>query len=311
MRHLKLRWLCSLLVVMGIGGLGLVSKNVSASPIREGYVPAVWFVTPAGAVVGNASYGSLNNVHLNRPIVDIASTTDGKGYWLVASDGGVFGFGDAQFYGSTGNIALNQPIVGMASTPDGAGYWLVAGDGGVFSFGDAHFYGSTGNIALNQPIVGMASTPDGGGYWLVAADGGVFGIGDAGFYGSAASLHPNKPITGVAPTADGKGYWLESGDGGVFTYGDAAFYGSAAGPGVAFSTIGSPMISPDGQGYWLATPQTAAACLRYGDVIPPGGSQSGSISCISGAGSPPSSNAPAIYVGAATAFYQRMPIPTS
>ena len=38
-----------------------------------------------------------------------------SGYWLVASDGGVFGFGDAAFSGSTGNLALNKPIVGMAA----------------------------------------------------------------------------------------------------------------------------------------------------------------------------------------------------
>ena len=38
-----------------------------------------------------------------------------QGYWLVASDGGIFSFGDASFYGSTGNIVLNKPIVGMAS----------------------------------------------------------------------------------------------------------------------------------------------------------------------------------------------------
>jgi hypothetical protein len=37
------------------------------------------------------------------------------GYWLVASDGGVFGFGDGTFYGSTGGIGLDRPIVGMAS----------------------------------------------------------------------------------------------------------------------------------------------------------------------------------------------------
>ncbi len=43
----------------------------------------------------------------------------GGGYWLVAADGGIFSFGDAQFYGSTGAIHLNQPIVGMAATPDG------------------------------------------------------------------------------------------------------------------------------------------------------------------------------------------------
>ena len=48
-----------------------------------------------------------------------------RGYWLVASDGGIFTFGDAAFYGSTGRMHLNKPIVGMAATPDGAG--LLAG----------------------------------------------------------------------------------------------------------------------------------------------------------------------------------------
>ena len=60
----------------------------------------------------------------------MAATADGGGYWLVASDGGIFAFGDAQFYGSTGSIHLNKPIVGMAATADGGGYWLVASDGG-------------------------------------------------------------------------------------------------------------------------------------------------------------------------------------
>ena len=27
----------------------------------------------------------------------------GGGYWLVASDGGIFAYGDVQFYGSTGS----------------------------------------------------------------------------------------------------------------------------------------------------------------------------------------------------------------
>ena len=74
----------------------------------------------------------------------MAATPDGKGYWLVASDGGIFTFGDAGFYGSTGNIVLNKPIVGMVPTHDGGGYWLVASDGGIFTFGDATFYGSLG-----------------------------------------------------------------------------------------------------------------------------------------------------------------------
>ncbi len=36
------------------------------------------------------------------------------GYWMVASDGGIFAFGHAGFFGSTGGTHLNQPIVGMA-----------------------------------------------------------------------------------------------------------------------------------------------------------------------------------------------------
>ena len=67
----------------------------------------------------------------------MAPTPDGNGYWLVASDGGIFTFGDARFLGSTGAIHLNAPIVGMAAIPDGKGYWLVASDGGIFTFGDA------------------------------------------------------------------------------------------------------------------------------------------------------------------------------
>jgi hypothetical protein len=35
-----------------------------------------------------------------RPIVGIASTPSGNGYWLVASDGGIFSYGDAHYFGS-------------------------------------------------------------------------------------------------------------------------------------------------------------------------------------------------------------------
>jgi len=44
----------------------------------------------------------------------MAPTPDGHGYWIAASDGGVFSFGDAGFNGSEGGVALNRPVVGMA-----------------------------------------------------------------------------------------------------------------------------------------------------------------------------------------------------
>ena len=168
----------------------------------------------------------------------------------MASDGGVFSFGDAGFHGSTGAMILNRPIVGMAATPDGGGYWLVASDGGVFSFGDAGFHGSTGAMILNRPIVGMAATPDGGGYWLVASDGGVFSFGDAGFHGSTGAMILNRPIVGMAATPDGGGYWLVASDGGVFSFGDAGFHGST-GAMILDRPIVGMAATPDGGGYWL------------------------------------------------------------
>jgi hypothetical protein len=42
----------------------------------------------------------MGGMHLNMPIVGMAATATGNGYWLVASDGGIFTFGDAHFHGS-------------------------------------------------------------------------------------------------------------------------------------------------------------------------------------------------------------------
>ena len=191
------------------------------------------------------------------------ASPDGLGYWLVASDGGIFNFGDAGFYGSHGGSPLNKPVVGMAATPDGKGYWLVASDGGIFTYGDAGFYGSHGGSPLNKPIVGMAATGDGGGYWLVASDGGIFNYGDASFFGSHGGSPLNKPIVGMAATPDSGGYWLVASDGGIFTYGDAGFYGSAGSIALNKPIVGMA-ATPDGGGYWLVA--SDGGIFTYGDA---------------------------------------------
>ncbi len=158
----------------------------------------------------------------------MAPTADGLGYWLVASDGGIFAFGDARFYGSTGALALNKPIVHMAATPDGGG--LLAG-----RVGRRHLRLRRRRLLrldrcagqLNRPIVGMDTTPDGQGYWLAASDGGIFAFGDAGFYGSTGGSTINAPVTGIQASPTGEGYWLVGQDGGIFAFGDAQYYGSA------------------------------------------------------------------------------------
>jgi hypothetical protein len=184
---------------------------------------------------------------------DVVATSTGNGYWQVASDGGVFSYGDAQFYGSVPGLGLHLTnIMGMARTPTNGGYWLVGTDGGVFAFGDAVFAGSLPGlrIAVNN-IVGMAPTRTGKGYWLVGSDGGVFAFGDAGFHGSMGGKPLNKPVVAMSPTLSGNGYWLAAQDGGIFAFGDAGFYGSMGG-----KPLNAPVTdmdaAPDGRGYWMA-----------------------------------------------------------
>ncbi len=194
---------------------GLVPLAVGA-PAQDGSPAAGAAGVPApppdsAVPFGDAAVGA-NAVHSpNAPVVGLAATPDGRGYWLVASDGGVFSFGDAGFSGSPAALRLNAPVVGMAATPDGRGYWLAARDGGVFDYGDAGFFGSAGSVALNAPVVGMAATPDGRGYWLVASDGGVFTYGDARYLGSLGGTAGPVGVVGMAVTPDGGGYWLAVG----------------------------------------------------------------------------------------------------
>ncbi len=143
----------------------LVAAAASAVPMALGLgagpaaTSAASTPPPANSVVpfGSTSIGANSVSNPNAPIVGMAATPDGGGYWLVGSDGGIFSYGDAGFFGSAGSLHLNAPIVGMAATPDGGGYWMVARDGGIFSYGDAGFFGSAGSLQLNAPIVGMAA----------------------------------------------------------------------------------------------------------------------------------------------------------
>ena len=250
------------ITVAGYNGSGseVVHLEVANSPGSQVGAQGSWPMFHRDSqLTGDA--GTPPPAPINVPCKPPAGTPNG--YWLDASDGGIFAYGNLPFCGSTGNVVLNKPVVGMAGTPDGGGYWLVASDGGIFAFGDARFYGSTGNVALNKPIVGMAATPDGGGYWLVASDGGVFAYGDARFYGSTGNVALNKPIVGMAATPDGKGYWLDATDGGIFAYGDATFYGSTGNVALNKPVVGMA-ATRDGRGYWLVA--SDGGIFAYGDA---------------------------------------------
>ena len=247
------RTAAAVLPVVALASLGLAAPAAApaAPPPPDSVVP-----------FGTTGVGANALSDPNAPVVGLAATPDGGGYWLVAADGGVFGYGDARFFGSAGSLRLNAPIVGLAATPDGGGYWLVAADGGVFDYGDAAFFGSAGSLRLNAPIVGLAAAADGGGYWLVAADGGVFGYGDAGFAGSAGGSPLNAPVVGMAATPGG-GYWLVAADGGIFGYGGAGFFGSAGSLPLA-APIAGMAAAPAAGGYWLVARD--GGVFGYGDA---------------------------------------------
>ena len=171
----------------GYSAAPAVSQTFTVAQVAQSGV-GYRVVLPSGVLYDFGSvafHGDLAGVVLNRPVVGVVADPATGGYWLFASDGGVFSF-DAPFFGSMGGSRVDAAVVGMAATPDGGGYWLTAADGGVFSFGDAKFDGSAANLHLNAPI--EAITPAPGGYWLIGADGGVFTYGTAPFLGSLPGL---------------------------------------------------------------------------------------------------------------------------
>ncbi len=211
--------------------------------------------------------GSLGAVHLNSPIVGIATTPSGNGYWLVGQDGGVFAFGDAPFAGSLPGLGISgKTVKGIAATSSGLGYWIVDRVGAVYAFGDAVAVGSLPGLGISTTtITGIAAAPSGNGYWLVGQDGGVFAFGTAPYQGSLPGLGlATTGIRGIAGTPSGNGYWLVGQDGGVFAFGDALYAGSVPGLPLAVNDVVGLIPSPSGAGYWLA--ESSGGVLSFGDA---------------------------------------------
>ena len=181
-------------------------------------------------------------------VVGMATSADGRGYWIASSTGLVAACGDAANLGQI-TSGLSSPVAAIAGTPDGKGFWLSTSAGRVYAFGDAATHGDVSRIALNKPIVAMTADPATGGYWLLGSDGGVFSF-DAPFFGSTGNDHLVKPAVGLVANSTGTGYWFVASDGGVFTFGRATFHGSAAHYHLYKPVVGIARDSATG-GYWL------------------------------------------------------------
>jgi Bacterial Ig-like domain (group 3) len=223
------------------GNLHLQRPVVGITPTRDrgGY----WLDASDGGIFafGDAGfYGSMPGLGFNpagsglphsldAPIVGMVPSADGGGYFMVASDGGVFAFGDARFAGSCPGIG-GCAGAAVAVMPDatGNGYWLVTQTGNVYAFGDAPFYGSPGQQSV--PVTSAVRTPDGRGYWILFANGAIAYYGDAGEFGMpAGQMGGSNPAAAIFSTADGGGYWVAAANGAVANYGDAPNDGSMLG----------------------------------------------------------------------------------
>ena len=236
-----------------MGGTTLQRPVVGITPTtsKSGY----WLVASDGGIFafGDAGFfGSIPGLglhpagsglphSLDAPIVGMVPSRDGGGYFMVASDGGVFAFGDAKFAGSCPGIGgCAGTAVAVMPDASGNGYWLVTSDGAVYAFGDAPFFGAP--APQSSPVVNAVATPDGGGYWVLYANGAVLSFGDAGPYGGPLGyVNQFNPATSIFPTTDGLGYWVASAKGDVFTFGNAPFLG-----GMAATHLNGPIIAAFG-----------------------------------------------------------------
>jgi L,D-peptidoglycan transpeptidase YkuD (ErfK/YbiS/YcfS/YnhG family) len=180
----------------------------------------------------------------------MAVAPGGRGYWLVAQDGGVFTFGGYNFYGSLGDSPPASPVVGMVGTPDGGGYGVVDAAGQVFRFGDFRYFGGLSDAAY--PIVGMGGTPANDGYSLVDQYGHVFTFGGAPNLGSAAC-----PTNSVGTYAADPNLMLKTGGGSQLFTVVGSYFGNVKAIVTAWSRLPDGCWTP-AEGPWTGEVGLAA-----------------------------------------------------
>jgi hypothetical protein len=236
------------------GSLHLQRPVVGITPTanRGGY----WLVASDGGIFafGNAGYygsipgsglapaGSGKPRSLNAPIVGMVPSNDGGGYFMVASDGGVFAFGDARFEGSCPGIGgCRGAAVAVVPDATGNGYWVVTSTGAVYTFGDATNYGQPGTQSSN--MTSATATPNGGGYWILDGAGQVFPFGNAASLGGmpAGSAGGLNPASAIFATSDGGGYWVVTAMGKVSSFGDAPSDGD-----MSATHLNGPIVAASG-----------------------------------------------------------------
>ena len=167
----------------------------------------------------------------------------GHGYFMVASDGGVFAFGDAHFAGSCPGIGgCSGQAVAVVPDATGNGYWVVTKAGAVYGFGDAAVFRGTGTPELANHFRGCCAER------TVAITSSTARArcspmetppGCGGTPPESSSVL--DPTTAIFATADGGGYWITTALGEVYAFGDAPNDGDESG-----AHLNGPIIAATG-----------------------------------------------------------------
>ena len=134
--------------------------------------------SPLASFGGAKDYGDPANPPAGVTFTGIASSADGKGYWVLLSNGTVENFGDAAAYTPNDTTTIVGTAVAISRTSTGKGYWVLTSTGQVISYGDAKNYG-TPPAGKARKFVSITGDRSGAGYWVVTTTGRVYNFGDA------------------------------------------------------------------------------------------------------------------------------------
>ena len=264
------------------GSLHLQRPVVGITPTanRGGY----WLVASDGGIFafGNAGYygsipgsglkpaGSGLPHSLNAPIVGMVPSDDGGGYFMVASDGGVFAFGDARFEGSC-------PGIGGCSGRRGGRrarchrQWLLGRDEHRRRLHLRRRRQLRPARAAELEHHSAAATSERRrATGSSTAAGQVFPFGNAASLGGmpAGSAGGFDPASAIFATSDGGGYWVVTALGKVSSFGDAPADGDMSG-----THLNGPIVAASGpeptefrSATWWADPMTRGPTAKRGSA---------------------------------------------
>jgi len=225
---------------------------------------------------GNGSVTAHGGAVVDRPsgaaartAIAIAARRNGAGYYLVAPDGKVYAYGDANNVGEgvpAGTQAVSIAVRPAGGRAAGPGYWILSANGKVSAY-NATSYGQIESGKVEA--VSIVATKDFRGYWILASSGRVYPFGSASDFGDRRNA--GQVNVAMAATPDGKGYWILASNGAVHAFGTAGHYGQGVGRG---ATARSIAVAADGKGYWILS--TDGNVSAYGSAPQLGGAPSAS-----------------------------------